>query len=136
MGALVHNSRLSDSLQHAEMTDQGYLPQNVSPLPPNIKSKLELFQHLFLFGSLYLQNFPEKMASFFDYLLYLIEQADMLTVAGLVCLNHLMHQDFTANPDWNWAQHRAESIKSQNRIILKDEYKILTYLPTAKNLKQ
>ena len=135
MGDMVHDTKLSESLQHAEMTEHRSLTQNIPLSPPSIESKLELFQRLFLFGSFYLQKFPRKMASFFDYLLYLIEQADMLTVAGLVHLDHLIQQDFAANPQWNWAQHRAESVKSQNRIILKDEYKISTYKNSAKMVK-
>ena len=136
MGDMVHDTDLSENLQRVERTNQGHLLQNVLPPPPNIKSKLELFQQLFLFGSFYLQKFPHKMASFFDYLLYLMKQADMLTVAGLVHMDHLMHHDFAANPDWNWAQHRAMSSKTQNRVILKDEYKISTYKPSIKIQKE
>ena len=74
--AAVQNLKAAEQ---AEMYSSEYLVQNMLP-PTNIKSKLQLFNRLFFFGSFYLQKHPEKTVSFFDYLMYLIEQAEVLKV--------------------------------------------------------
>ena len=65
-----------------------YPVQNIPPI--NIKSKMELFNKFFFFGSFYLQRYPEKTVSFFDYLMYLMEQAEVLNLLNLVMLDHRM----------------------------------------------
>ena len=47
---------LQQAMHQAEMTDQGYASQNVPAKVPKtpVKSKFEIFRHLFLFGSYYL----------------------------------------------------------------------------------
>ena len=129
LGSLLIDSHNNGNifLQAVEMRDAGYLTQNVPPPPPQIKSKLELFSKLFLFGSFYLQKHPGKAISFFDYLLFLMEHAETLTTAGLVQLDEQMRRDFAANPTWNWAQHRVQSTRIVQRIHTKDEFKISTY---------
>ena len=91
LGGILDNTGLSKSLMFAEQIEQNsldYLLQNTPPPPTNIKSKLELFKKLFLFGSHYLQKFPKKVVSFFDYMMYLMELADVLSVSDLVTLDH------------------------------------------------
>ena len=104
MGDILYDTAASNNLraaEQAEMYSPKYLAQNVPP-STNIKSKLELFNRLFFFASYYLQKYPEKMVSFFDYLMYLMEQAEVLDVSDLVMLDHRMRQDFACHPDWNW----------------------------------
>lgn len=81
LGSILDDTSLSKSLMYAEQIEQtssDYLSQNAPPPPTNIKSKLKLFNKLFLFGSYYLQKYLKKVVSFFDYLMYLIEQADYM----------------------------------------------------------
>ena len=121
MGDILYDTAASNNLraaEQAEMYSSEYLAQNVPP-PTNIKSKLELFNRLFFFASYYLQKYPEKMVSFFDYLMYLMEQADVLDVPDLVMLDHRMRQDFAYHPDWNWGQHRPESLCTIDRVTNK-----------------
>ena len=109
-----------------DMKQPGYLSQNVpsseEPIPMNIKSKLELFNRLFMFGSYYLQKFPEKTASFFDYLMFLMEQGNRLNLKGLIYLDHYMREEFATHPEWNWGQHRPESNFSIQRVALSQEF--------------
>ena len=121
MGDILYDTAASNNLraaEQAEMYSPEYLAQNVPP-PTNIKSKLELFNRLFFFASYYLQKYPEKTVSFFDYLMYLMEQADVLDVPDLVMLDHRMRQDFACHPDWNWGQHRPESLRTIDRVTNK-----------------
>ena len=114
-------SSVSKALLNTEvdMYNNEYLSQNCPPPPTNIKSKLELFNHLFLFGSYYLQQYPRKVVSFFDYLMYLMEQAENMSPFDLASLGHKIRHDFTCHPDWNWAQHRPETRKSIDRVLNK-----------------
>ena len=121
MGDILYDTAASNNLraaEQAEMYSPKYLAQNVPP-PTNIKSKLELFNRLFFFTSYYLQKYPEKTVSFFDYLMYLMEQAEVLDVADLVMLDHRMRQDFACHPDWNWGQHCPESLCTIDRVTNK-----------------
>ena len=104
-----------------EMNSREYLAQNVPP-PAKVQTKLDLFRYLFLFANYFLQLYPEKTISFFDYMLFLMDQAGRLNVAGLARLDHLMRQDFAANPDWNWSQTRAESMSSTQRVAFDPQY--------------
>ena len=108
MGDILYDTAAVRNLSKEEeldMRSQEYLSHNVHPRT-NIKSKLELFKCLFYFTSYYLQQYPTKTVSFFEYLLYIMEQATLLSVAELVDLDHQMRMDFYVHPEWNWAQHR------------------------------
>ena len=121
MGDILYDTAAANNLraaEQAEMYSAEYLAQNVPP-PTNIKSKLELFNRLFFFASYYLQKYPEKTVSFFDYLMYLMEQAEVLEVPDLVMLDHRMCQDFTCHPDWNWGKHHPESLRTIDRVTNK-----------------
>ena len=122
LGKLMHNLAEGVPMAPADMRDPGYATKNVPPPPENIKSLVELLKRLLLFGSFYLQKFPGKMVSFFDYLLFLIEYSENLTMQSLVTLDHLMRQDFASNPEWNWAQHRAANTRTRDRVLHKDRY--------------
>ena len=57
LNSLTHDTRNSlhlQSIERVEMRDGRYLSMN-APVPTSIKSYLEIFHHLFLFGSYYLQ---------------------------------------------------------------------------------
>ena len=119
MGDILYDTAAVKNLSKEEdldMRSQEYLSHNVPP-PTNIKSKLELFKHLFYFASYYLQQYPTKVVSFLDYLLYLMEQATLLYVAELVDLDHKMRMDFYVHPEWNWAQHRNETRCTIDRVM-------------------
>ena len=63
MGDILYDTAAVQNLkaaEQAEMYSSEYLTQNVPP-QTNIKSKLELFNRLFFFGSFYLQKYPEKL---------------------------------------------------------------------------
>ena len=119
MGDILYDTAAVKNLSKEEdldMRSQEYLSHNVPP-PTNIKSKLELFKRLFYFASYYLQQYPTKVVSFLDYLLYLMEQATLLSVAELVDLDHKMRMDFYVHPEWNWAQHRNETRCTIDRVM-------------------
>ena len=118
MGDMLYDTAAVKNLSKKEeldMRSEEYLRHNVPP-PTNIKSKLELFKRIFYFASFYLQQYPTKVVSFFDYMLYLMEQATILSVPELVDLDHKMRIDFYVHPEWNWSQHAmkqgAQSIGS------------------------
>ena len=98
------------------MRSEEYLRHNVPP-PTNIKSKLELFKCLFYFASFYLQQYPTKVVSFFDYMLYLMEQATILSIPELVDLDHKMRMDFYVHLEWNWSQHHNETRCTIDRVM-------------------
>ena len=119
MGDILYDTAAVRNLSAAEeldMRSQEYLCHNV-PLPTNIRSKLELFKCLFYFACFYLQQYPTKVVSFFDYLLYLMEQATFLSVPELVDLDHKMRMDFYVHPEWNWSQHRNETRCTIYRVM-------------------
>ena len=113
--------------QNIELNKPGYSLRNVPPDSTQVKSKFDLFSRLFLFASFYLQYYLGKTVSFLDYLLFQMEQAMFLTLVGLIALNSVMHQDFAANPEWNWAQYQAESIRSIQRIVQNKNDQMSTY---------
>ena len=119
MGDILYDTAAVKNLSAAEeldMRSEEYLRHNVPP-PTNIKSKLELFKSLFYFACFYLQQYPTKVVSFFDYMLYLMEQATILSVAELVDLDHKMCMDFYVHPEWNWAQHCNETRCTIDRVM-------------------
>ena len=119
MGDILYDTAAVKNLSKEEeldMRSQEYLSHNVPP-PTNIRSTLELFKCLFYFASYYLQQYPTKVVSFFDYLLYIMEQATLLSVAELVDLDHKMRMDFYVHPEWNWAQHHNETRYTIDRVI-------------------
>ena len=65
----------NQTLQTVKMNETGYGSCSMPPKHTPIKSKFELFKCLFLFAFFYLQAYPEKTVSFFNYLLNLMEQA-------------------------------------------------------------
>ena len=92
LNSMSQDTRNSTNLQNTErveMHNGRYLSMNV-PVPHSIHSYLEVFHHLFLFGFYYLQVYPNKTCSFFDYLLFLMEMTKSLTVQGIVTLDHRM----------------------------------------------
>ena len=113
--ALTHNLKVVEAL---DMRIPEYLAHNVPP-PTNVKSYLELFNRLFYFGSFYLQKYPDKVVSFFDYLMFLMEHAKVMSVPELVELDHRMRIDFSCYPEWNWAQHRDENRRTIDWIVNK-----------------
>ena len=48
-----------------------------------------------------------------------MEQAEVLDVPDLVMLDHRMRQDFVCHPEWNWGQHRPESLRTIDRVTNK-----------------
>ena len=119
MGDILYDTVAVKNLSSAEELDmhfQEYLRHNFLP-PTNIKSKLELLKYLFYFASFYLQKHPPKVISFFDYLLYLVEQVTLLSVPELVDLDHKMRMDFYVHPEWNWSQHRPETRCMIDRVM-------------------
>ena len=84
---------IQQALRQVEMSDPGYASRNVPPEVPKapIRSKFKIFWCLFLFGSYYLQYYPGKTVSFFDYLLFLMSQVNVLNLEGM-------------QPKWNWNQ--------------------------------
>ena len=58
-----------------------------------------MFKCLFYFACFYLEQYPTKVVSFFDYMLYLMEQATILSVPELVDLDHKMRMDFYVHHD-------------------------------------
>ena len=120
-------SNQGQPLQNVELNEPGYALRNVPPESTQVKSKFDLFRWLFLFASFYLQFYPGKTVSFFDFLLFLMEQATFLTLTGLIALDSVMCQDFAANPEWNWSQHRTESIRSIQHIVQNKNYQMSSF---------
>ena len=117
-----------DKEKKLELGKPGYstmnMPKSEEPLPDDIATKLQIFNCLFLFRHYYLQKFPEKMLSFFDYLMFLMKMSGKLNVKGLLVLDHLMREDFAAHPEWNWTQNHSESQFIMTRVLSKPSYLI------------
>ena len=128
----TQNSVNLQNTEWVEMHDGRYLSMNV-PVPHSIHSYLEVFHNLF--GFYYLQVYPNKMCSFFNY--FLMEMTKSLTVQGIVTLDHRMRQDFAMHPEWNWAQHRPKTSHTINKVTMDDNLKVKpstsTYRPTPQS---
>ena len=119
MGDILYDTVLTNNLKDREKVDMyssEYLAHNVPP-PTNIKTTLELFNRLFYFASFYLQKFPGKTISFFDYLMFLVEHSLSMSLTDLVELDHKMRIDFWCNLEWNWSQGRNENRRTMDRIF-------------------
>ena len=46
---------------------------------------------------------PTQGGEFFNYMLYLMEQAPAMSMSELVELDHKMCMDYACYPAWNWA---------------------------------
>ena len=126
LNSMLQDTRNLVNLQNMERVKRHngrYLSMNV-PIPYSIRLYLEAFHNLFLFVLYYLQVYPTKMCSFFDYLLFLMEMTKSLTIQGIVTLDHWMQQDFVVHPEWNWAQHRPETSCTINRVTMDDDLKV------------
>ena len=53
-----------------------------------------------------------------------MEQAQHLTLADLIALDHVMCMEFAPHPDWNWAQYRANSVCTAGRITNNRKYQM------------
>ena len=90
-------------------------------------TKPQLFQALYLFAMIYLQKYPDKTISFFEYLFYLQQQAPFLTAPGLVHLDSELRASYIANPTWNWTQDHPKLAKKWETIKSNPAY--LKYSP-------
>ena len=123
LSKLLHDNAGGTNVQETDMRSDSYMTRNVPAAPESIRSIVELICRLMLFGSYYLQVYPEKTVSFLDYILYLMDYSESLNINGLVALDHVMRQDFAANPDLNWSEHRNENHSALTRITIKERYK-------------
>ena len=128
---------LQQAMRQAEMTDQGYAIWNVPAKVPKtpVKSKFEIFHHLFLFGSYYLLYYPGKTVSFFDYLLFLMSQVNVLNLDGMLALDAGMQFEYAMQPDWNWNQQRIQLLTVVNQVLHNRKYSI-NYDPNHRQARQ
>ena len=66
------------------------------------KSRLNFFQLLYSFGQFYLQCFPQKTATFLEYLSFLTKYGSYYPVATLIKLDTSIHRFFVQRPHLNW----------------------------------
>ena len=89
------------------------------PAKLTIKTIPEFFEALYLFGIFYLQKYPEKTASFLEYVLYMQCMTTTLWLLGLTRLDNQFRAQFVMHPDWSWARDKfifqqiLEEIKSK-----------------------
>ena len=74
-------------------------------------TKAELFKTLFYFFSVYVQVYPKKAASLFNYLVIVHQQTSVLSVPILISLESEMRAKFLANPDWAWTTNHNQITK-------------------------
>ena len=60
-----------------------------------------------------------------------MEQAEYLSVADLVTLDHRMRQDFACNLEWNWAEHHVENHHTIDRVLNKVKTNAMHYQPKS-----
>ena len=135
LGKLLHDTAEGVNL-YVDMKSANYMTRNVPPPPDDIRSLVELLQRLFLFGSYYLQLYPQKTVSFLDYMLFLIDYSDTLTVEGLSTVDHYMRQQFATHPEWSWSQYRDGAKCALDRVIHKDKFKRSKPQYFAQNFQQ
>ena len=111
------------------LQESGLLTVNI-PKAAQPKTKGDFFLLLYAFGQFYLQVYPDKTASFLEYLAYMMHYSTEFTVQGLLRLDSELRRLYIQNPAWNWNQSGYEvarvterHLRDKNNLVLVSQSK-------------